>query len=391
MSMNKPDSLSNLYITREQELLLKASLLQGSGAIEAWEKWISEINFDLIDPGSYRLIPLLYHNLSRHKIQHPLMNRMKGIYRRTWYENQIFSHQTLKLINIFHAEGINTIVLKGIALAHMYYQDYGLRPMSDIDILIPTSQSLQALSILKSCGWKSAYKSPEKIINVIHSCDFTDPDELNHLDLHWHLYIECCQADADLDVWDAAIETNIKGTKTHILNSADQLLHTLVHGMKWSIIPPFRWVADAVTVLNISHETMDWKRIISQAEKRRIVLPLRYGLEYLVNNFDVSVPQEVLKHIQSVPVTKSEQIEYKYKIENQKKKVLGNIPVLWFDSQRLNRNGSLRHKVINFIRYIQRFWDIESLWKMPSFIFNLTLNKFGFVTQQGNPQNSGKK
>jgi hypothetical protein len=53
-----------------------------------------------------------------------------------------------------------------------------------------------------------------------------------------------------------------------------------------------------------------------------------YSLGYLAENFEVYIPPEVLEKIQKVPTSKIEHIEYKFKIDNQKKKLLGNIPVL---------------------------------------------------------------
>ncbi|HSR18731.1 MAG TPA: hypothetical protein VLM39_11630, partial [Ignavibacteriaceae bacterium] len=89
--MSKLNHNSDFWITKEQELLLKASLFEGDKFIYAWEKWKSCVNFEQIDPGSYRLLPLLYQNLVKHEIKDPLTERLKGIYRRTWFENQILT------------------------------------------------------------------------------------------------------------------------------------------------------------------------------------------------------------------------------------------------------------------------------------------------------------
>ena len=61
--------------TPEQELLLRAALLQGEASLKAWQEWKSTLDFDHIDPGSQRLVPLLYHNLQRQGVQDPLMGK----------------------------------------------------------------------------------------------------------------------------------------------------------------------------------------------------------------------------------------------------------------------------------------------------------------------------
>lgn len=380
--MNKLTSPDSIWITTQQERLLKAALLQGNEAVSSWKNWRSELDFETIDPGSYRLLPLLYYNLTKLGIKDPLLNRLKGIYRRSWYENQMLSQKAIRLLQMFSTAGIKTIVLKGVALINAYYRDYGLRPMSDIDILVPTQQAAESVKIMTKSGWEPAYRSPENIIPIIHSCDFKNPDDSQHLDLHWHLFIECCQPEADNDFWDAAQEIKIRNISTQVLNPADQLLHTIIHGMKWSIIPPFRWVADAYTIINSSENEIDWNRIILQAEKRRLVLPLRYGLEYLVNTFKASVPESILQRIKEAVVTKAEYAEYRCKIEDQKKKLLGNIPVLWFDSLRLSESTSVRVKLLGFIKYLKHFWNLESSWHLPLYALSLTMNKIKMMRQR---------
>ncbi|RPI71217.1 MAG: hypothetical protein EHM47_10720 [Ignavibacteriales bacterium] len=371
----------NDFITWEQELLLKAILLHGNDAIAAWKEWKGIIDFDKIDPGSYRLLPLLYNNLIKNEVKDKKLDMLKGIYRRTWFENQILSYQVVKILDIFNNSGIKTLVLKGIALINIYYRDYGLRPMSDIDILIPTEKAADAFIILKKLGWSaSEYKSPEKIMSIIHSCDLTDSTGTHHVDLHWHLFIECCQQNADDDFWEGGIKKKIKDVPTHVLNQADQLLHTCVHGMKWSIIPPFRWVADAMIIINSSQNRIDWNRLISQAKKRRLSVPLRYALEYLHKTFNADIPTEVLKNIRKVPTTKIERIEFKYKLGNQKKNFFGNIPVLLFDSLRLSENKSLKQKLNGFIKYMLFFWDLDYPWQLPTYVLSLSFRKILFLT-----------
>ena len=121
--------------TKEQELLLMAALLRGSAAIDAWLEWKSSVNVDRLDQHSYRLLPLLYRNLSIHGVEDPLLNKFRGIHRLTWYKNRVMFHNMATLIRHFNDAGIDTILLKGAALVLRYYEDHGLRPMIDFDIL----------------------------------------------------------------------------------------------------------------------------------------------------------------------------------------------------------------------------------------------------------------
>lgn len=124
--------------TPQQELLLRASLFEEQEALQAWEAWKAQINWnDYLDAGSFRLLPLLFHNLQQHGVQDPLMHKLKGIYRKTWCENQIAFQKLAVLLQSFQKAGIKTLVLKGAALTVRHYQNNGLRPMNDFDVLVP--------------------------------------------------------------------------------------------------------------------------------------------------------------------------------------------------------------------------------------------------------------
>ena len=51
----RPDA----WPTREQERLLRAALLRGPLALEAWDEWKAGADMDHLDAGSYRLLPQL--------------------------------------------------------------------------------------------------------------------------------------------------------------------------------------------------------------------------------------------------------------------------------------------------------------------------------------------
>lgn len=61
--LNKIKYQGKCWPTREQGLLLQATVWQGQKAIEAWEKWECSVDMDKLDPGSHRLLPQLYRNL----------------------------------------------------------------------------------------------------------------------------------------------------------------------------------------------------------------------------------------------------------------------------------------------------------------------------------------
>src|SRR5262249_16277247 len=142
----------------------------------------------------------------------------------------------------------DTIILKGSALLTLYYKDPGLRAMSDLDVLVRTSDVETAMALLGRWGWTSQVDIPARTVPVTHSLLFRDA-EGPKLDLHWHVLWESCGRGMDDDFWAAAVSTDVAGVQTAALCPADQLFHACVHGVAWNPVPPLRWAADAVLVL----------------------------------------------------------------------------------------------------------------------------------------------
>jgi len=367
--MNTIHCQGGCWPTREQELLLRAALLQGKEAIDAWYEWKSSVDVDRLDPGSLRLLPLLYWNLRTHGVKDPLMNRFKGICRLTWYENQMLFYNMATLLRSFHNAGIQTMVLKGAALTLLHYRDYGLRAMSDFDVLVHTEQALAAINLLRKLGWTPKSRSPEAFtetyISVTKAHHFEDAAGRT-LDLHWHVLPECCYPNADDDFWHGAVLTKIHDVPTHALNPTDQLLHVCVHGARWNPVPPFRWVADAMMILNTSQSEIDWNRLITQVEKYGLILPLRDTLNYLRDMLDILVPLPILQSLQDIPVSRIERIEYEAR--TRPPELVGPLRGLWFHYLRYSRlvsGASLQHKLVGFPTVLQHIWGADHLWQVP--------------------------
>ena len=73
--------------TSQQGLLLDAILEAEERAVQDLEEWKSVSDIDYLDRGSYRLLPQLYDRLRRRNVADPMMPKLRGVYRREWYQN----------------------------------------------------------------------------------------------------------------------------------------------------------------------------------------------------------------------------------------------------------------------------------------------------------------
>lgn len=363
--MSTPNGRGGALPTPEQELLLRTALLPGDDALDGFRAWRARTDFNNLDAGSYRLLPLLYRNLLKHGSTDPLLPKLRGVYRQTWYKNQLEFHNFAALLGSFGDAGIATLLLKGPALVLQYYKDYGLRPMDDFDVLVHLQDAPAAMHILQSLRWMPKLKnlrSPEALIPMRHCGEYEDAIG-QQLDLHWHVLQECRQPDDDDDFWAGAVPTTLAGISTLALNPTDQLFHVCAHGMRWSPVPPVRWAADAWMILMAADTNIDWRRLTAQAEKRHLILPLRDALGFLREKLDAPIPPEALAQLQALPVTSRERSEYAARTHPQK--ILGYIPAMWVDYERTANARALAPKLFGFARFLQYTWDVEHLWQVP--------------------------
>ena len=353
--------------TAQQELLLRAALLTGEPAIQAWERWISQVDINDLDQGSLRLAPLLGRNLSRMKVEHPQMNKLKGTHRHCWFSNQTLFFEMAGVVRTFQEAGIPVMILKGVALALLYYKDCGARRMEDFDILIPFERAADGLAIMRRYGWRPETAIPDHVpqsyFRAVHSRGFTNNFNRT-LDLHWHVLMECCQPDADADFWSAAVTTEIHGLKVFALSPTDQLLHVCVHGLRWNWMPPLRWVADAMAVLQNSPQ-IDWDRLVEQARKRQLILPLKGALEYLRRLLNAPIPSSVMRRLPELPVTSRERIEYEARI--QPYELLGPWTLLrstYVFYLRTAEHRNVFARLLGFPRFLHHMSGLP-LWRLP--------------------------
>jgi hypothetical protein len=348
-----------------QELLLKAALRQGRQCQLAWEALSPTLDLGRLDQGSRRLLPLLYQNLRVERIALPAAAQFKRLYLDTWAKNKFLFARISPVLQEFHAAGINTLVLKGVALVVRYYKDFGLRPMSDFDLLVPTEQAGAAIALLRRLDWTPELETPDKslgtYLSVNYALSFSNPARVD-IDLHWHAFSECRAPAADQDFWAGAVTIQVGGVRTLCLNATDELFHTCIHGARWNKMPPIRWVADALTILN-SGEAIDWHRLGQQASQRRLTLPLKDTLSYLEERFAAPIPSEFVDDLNQSPVSRMEVNEYRAR--TRRPGWSSYIPFLWAYYPRFALDTGRSPGWFGFLKYLQSFWELGHVWQVP--------------------------
>ena len=358
---------TSFWPSENQELLLRACLSSGHNALTAWQEWQVIFESGSFDEGSRRLLPLLYRNLQTQKISGPLVSLLKEEYFQTWSENQFCLRGIASLIAEFNQQGIPNVLLKGSALGVLYYEDVGLRPMKDIDLMVSRDQANRAMQLLLSSGWTPIYSSPEALIPFEQATEFTDANN-QKLDLHWRLMWEGRPSLDDTDFWQASIPMQLNGVQTRSLCPADQLLHVCVHGAKWNDTSPLRWIPDALMIIRSRKMKIDWTRLVHQAQKRQLTLPMRETLSYLDRLFEAGIPTEVLSQLEGSRTTRLERWSYRTRLGSNDSLKMTTVLWHWMNSLVVNCEGTLPQRLVQLSQYLQSLWSITGSWKIPIYL-----------------------
>jgi hypothetical protein len=301
----------------QQQTLLQSALWKHQPALEAWQAWRSQVDIETLDSDSYHLLSLLYPNLVWHHIDDPHMGRLKGVYRRTWLANQLLM-QTVRSV-LLDLQEANPLVLGEIALLTTCYGDYGQRPVYKLDVLVPGSQTLNAIATLQQRGWITHPYRPQPGDRLWTPMVFwqekpNEPTVTIHLNLHNYLFRAEPQWFTDDQLWANAVTLGMHDCAASALSPVDQLLHLSLKSNEQPY--PIYWLADAAMLIKTISQEADWVRLVTQAQRYEIVLPLRYLLFDVQAVLRLPIPDWVLPSLGKMAISYSELLDYNLRLDN---------------------------------------------------------------------------
>ncbi len=345
-------SVATSWPTADELLLLRAAILPDARAAVAFEGWISQNPLDAIGPGCHRLLPAVHANLSRQGLTYPQNGRLAGLRKHAWVHTRQRLKSAAAVVELLEQAGISTLLLKGAALECHYASTPGLRPMSDVDILVRADQAKAGAELLCANGFAPHSPWDEQLLLVRHSSPFKR--STLEIDLHWRPLLQSCSVDEDW-AWDTALEAHCEGVRSRVLAPAEQLFHTVVHGVAFSHVSPVRWLVDASTVLERA-SSIDWDRFVCIAQRHRLCLTSRIALEYLAARLAQPIPDNVLELLQSTAVGVGERLEYV--CTTRYSQLLGLMPRHLCHYARLSAGRRLSTRLAGFPDFMRCSWDL---------------------------------
>ena len=286
----------------EQELLLHAALDADDVALEAFSRWRAGVDFDQIDGGSMRLLPLVVDNLGSRLGDDDVAGRARGIAKYTWAHVQQAQRVMAPVLTALGAAGATPMLLKGWALPDDYGGRGWLRARFDLDLLVPEERFSTAARLLEDHGFSRAFdvEHGDQRIGDRHAVGFSGSGGLD-VDLHRRALPTINQPGAEAPLWSGARTVTLAGAECLVPNRADLLLMTIEHAWRWNPADSgVRWVADAVVLLRDS-EPFDWDRLVAMSERYWLQALIDDSLSYLAREYGTPYPDAVRRRLTGAP------------------------------------------------------------------------------------------
>ncbi len=313
---------AGIHVDAGQCHLLRAILPGPEGPAPHYARWRECVDFEDLDSGSFRLLPMLFRSLEGCGRRDDLFERIKGVYRYTLFKNSLIRAHFRRTATALHEAGVGLMALKGGAMLLRYYPDCGVRPMNDIDILVRRRDARAAMGVLRGQGWSCSYAmAPERALGVYNSLPFA-ADRGFELDLHWRIMTEYGGRMEEGELWDAAVAVEDDGVPVRILSPEDQVMHACAHGVKWNVLPPIRWIPDLAAILRTDGRVMDWDRLARAAARRNLTTAVRACLEFLRDNFGLAGLDEPLRELARTSVPRREAALFRLRTSPPRRKAL---------------------------------------------------------------------
>lgn len=198
-----------------------------------------------------------------------------------------------RVARALQAHSIPMIALKGMHLADLVYRDISLRPMSDIDILVPFVQVDAAVEVLVSLG----YLQNSKLASG-YDIGLTAPRLEILLELHWNLAApsEPCTPPID-EIWRTAVQARIADADVLVMTPEFLLLHVCAHLAYHHLFAlDFRALCDIDEIVH-STPQFDWEFLIDRAQHGNMARGVAAALRMAREQLGTAVPEDVLSRL----------------------------------------------------------------------------------------------
>ena len=350
----------SFWPSRLQEQLLVVALGDPGEAAATWTRLRPQFVLDELEPGSFELMPLVYSRLAETVPDEPLLERLKGVYRREWVRSSVLAERTKEVASTLAAAGIRALFVEGVVLAARYYASPALRTSWFVDALVEEADAAGAVAALVGAGWSPPPAGPPRerwaltaadrtvcVVRTRPAFDFVDRER---------------PAGASAPLWEAAETFVLAGTTLQTPRPAETLLAVCAAGARVQEPPSLTWLVDAAMILRAGG--VEWSRLVDVAGARGQAPRVRDALEYLSRLPGVDVPAGPVRELAAARVTPRERLVHAFTSGSLGS--AGSLPELAARHLAATAHASALDAVRTFPAHLRTEWGTAHAWQLPA-------------------------
>lgn len=300
---------ARLSLTEEQREELNTLLAGTNGRSPLqWDQVVYKAQW-------HDLAPLVYHHLrhldNRNCIPAEAADQLKASYLANVARNLFFQAELRRALVALREQGVAVVLLKGAALANIVYGDSGLRPMSDLDLLVPEAQVYLAQGIVQGLGY-CPVGSPEEQDNTEkhhrHLPGLARQGTPVLFEIHRHIVRQDSALHFDISgFWSRAQEVSIppaslaqsggrEGIRTLALAPEDLLIHLALNfflDRRFRSVVALRQLCDIAESMRYYQASIRWQLFTENVLQYRLAGPVGCALHLAQVLLGAQVPPEV--------------------------------------------------------------------------------------------------
>ncbi|MBI5298987.1 MAG: nucleotidyltransferase family protein [Deltaproteobacteria bacterium] len=212
-----------------------------------------------------------------------MQNSLQQTYYRTAAISILQREELKKVLLHLREHHIPVILHKGIALVETVYKNPALRPMVDVDLIVPFDKLSETEACLKSFPFRS---------------------DLLFLDLHTDIIntkrfglLQKKPSARIMKMWQRAQKLDFEGIPTLVLSPEDFLIALCFHlAFNHRLCGPL-WFSDIAHFLECYKDKLNWAELVQLAQDYENAKSVFYCLKYLNEKQCVAIPREALNKL----------------------------------------------------------------------------------------------
>jgi hypothetical protein len=218
---------------------------------------------------------------------------LHNFYRQTALKNILILRETLSILKLLSDSEIISIPLKGATATDLLFNDFGVYPSGDIDILVHPSKLMNSKKVLCSQGgfYQIHEITEQDLLSNHYHLMFRKSGIL--LEVHWNLVKRYFSIPADF-WWQESKEFEWNGINTFELSIEKYILYNIFRLFDHCFYP-LRFFILLGGIIDQNLDNINWSRLTSCADQYKMKKLVVFTLRLLKDMLNTQVPENIIQ------------------------------------------------------------------------------------------------